>query len=131
MSQLLKIEDLTCRYDNEDIIAGLSLTLNEGDIGCLLGPSGCGKSTILRAIAGFHPVSAGSISLQNEVISSSNKSIAPEKRPVGMVFQDYALFPHMTIAQNVGSVEAYGIEFTGNFKPEVFESLGVRSICFD
>jgi len=105
MPPLLKIDKLTCRYDSTDIIAGLSLSLNEGDIGCLLGPSGCGKSTILRAIAGFHPVSKGEISLRDKVISSENQSLAPEKRPVGMVFQDYALFPHMTIAQNI----AYGL----------------------
>ncbi len=102
MPPLLSIDNLTCRYDSTDIIAGLSLKLNEGDIACLLGPSGCGKSTILRAIAGFHPASKGSISLRDQIISSENESLAPEKRPVGMVFQDYALFPHMTIAQNIG-----------------------------
>lgn len=102
MPQLLRIDNLTCRYDSTDIIAGLSLTLNEGDIGCLLGPSGCGKSTILRAIAGFHPVSKGQIRLRDNIISAEGKSVTPESRPVGMVFQDYALFPHMTIAQNIG-----------------------------
>lgn len=112
MTQLLKIDDLTCRYDEQDVIAGLSLTLNEGDIGCLLGPSGCGKSTILRAIAGFHPVSGGTISLKDDIISSSKHNVVPEKRPVGMVFQDYALFPHMTIAQNVG----YGLHKLANKK---------------
>ncbi len=126
MAQLLKIEDLTCSYDNEDIITGLSLGLNEGDIGCLLGPSGCGKSTILRAIAGFHPVSKGSISLQGSVISSSNTNIAPEKRPVGMVFQDYALFPHMTLAQNVG----YGLHKlpTNKRKAKVAEMLDLVNL---
>src|SRR5690606_41046248 len=80
----------------------LSLSLPAGHIGCLLGESGCGKTTILRAIAGFEPVRAGQISLDGTVISSPTVQVAPELRRVGMMFQDYALFPHLTAAQNVG-----------------------------
>ncbi|MCH3032018.1 ATP-binding cassette domain-containing protein, partial [Listeria monocytogenes] len=76
--------------------------LNAGDIGCLLGPSGCGKTTTLRAIAGFEPVLAGQIELGGEVISRPGFTLAPEKRRIGMVFQDYALFPHLSVADNVG-----------------------------
>ncbi|PIE43808.1 MAG: iron ABC transporter ATP-binding protein [Gammaproteobacteria bacterium] len=78
------------------------MSLSHGDIGCLLGPSGCGKSTALRAIAGFHAVSEGSISLNSQQISSPEHMVVPEKRNIGMVFQDYALFPHLTVFENIG-----------------------------
>jgi iron(III) transport system ATP-binding protein len=87
------------------VVSELNLHLNAGDIGCLLGPSGCGKTTTLRAIAGFEAVQAGEISLAGQVISRPGFTLAPEKRRIGMVFQDYALFPHLTVAQNV----AFGI----------------------
>jgi iron(III) transport system ATP-binding protein len=77
------------------------MQLRHGRIGCLLGPSGCGKSTVLRAICGFEPIQAGEITLDKQVVSSPNTTLAPEKRRVGVVFQDYALFPHLTNAQNV------------------------------
>jgi iron(III) transport system ATP-binding protein len=80
----------------------VSFHLKRGDIGCVLGASGCGKTTVLRAIAGFEPLSAGSIRLSERVISSPNELVPPEQREVGMMFQDYALFPHLTVAKNVG-----------------------------
>jgi iron(III) transport system ATP-binding protein len=83
-------------------VAGVSLRLAAGEMGVLIGPSGCGKTTLLRAIAGLEPVSAGSIRIEQETVSSATVQIAPEKRRVGMVFQDYALFPHMDVATNVG-----------------------------
>ncbi|MDM0043898.1 ABC transporter ATP-binding protein [Variovorax dokdonensis] len=79
-----------------------SLELPAGHIGCLLGPSGCGKTTVLRAIAGFEPVSSGSIQLGDHLLSSPVVHVAPEKRRVGMMFQEYALFPHLDVASNVG-----------------------------
>lgn len=88
------------------MVQDLDLHLNAGDIGCLLGPSGCGKTTTLRAIAGFEPVLAGQIELGGEVISRPGFTLAPEKRRIGMVFQDYALFPHLDIAANV----AFGLK---------------------
>ncbi len=107
MSQplLLNLRNLACGYGEARIVQNLDLHLNAGDIGCLLGSSGCGKTTTLRAIAGFEPVHAGEISLAGEVISKAGFTLAPEKRRIGMVFQDYALFPHLTVAQNV----AFGI----------------------
>jgi iron(III) transport system ATP-binding protein len=104
-SLLLQLRDLACGYHGQQVVQHLNLHLNAGDIGCLLGPSGCGKTTTLRAIAGFEPVHAGSIELAGEVISSPGFTLAPEKRRIGMVFQDYALFPHLTVAENV----AFGI----------------------
>ncbi|MEL3921723.1 ABC transporter ATP-binding protein, partial [Aeromonas enteropelogenes] len=83
-----------------------SLALAAGDIACLFGPSGCGKTTVLRAIAGFEPVRAGSIRLGDALLSSSQIHLPPEQRRVGMMFQEYALFPHLSVLDNV----AYGLK---------------------
>lgn len=99
---LLEVNNLSCGYGGDSVVRDINLALSQGDIGCLLGPSGCGKSTILRALAGFLPLTQGEIRLQGQAISLPGRSLAPEKRRIGMVFQDYALFPHMTIAENVG-----------------------------
>ncbi|MBN0266698.1 ATP-binding cassette domain-containing protein, partial [Pseudomonas aeruginosa] len=96
------LKDLACGYASQKVVQDLDLHLNAVDIGCLLGPSGCGKTTTLRAIAGFEPVLAGQIELGGEVISRPGFTLAPEKRRIGMVFQDYALFPHLSVADNVG-----------------------------
>jgi iron(III) transport system ATP-binding protein len=89
-------------YGANRVVRGLDFTLAEGQIGCLLGPSGCGKTTVLRCIAGFEPVTAGSIALSGHVVSAPGRVTPPEERRIGMVFQDYALFPHLTVAGNVG-----------------------------
>lgn len=81
------------------------LIVEEGAIVSLLGPSGCGKTTALRAIAGFEPPDAGSVSIGGRTVFSDGVDVPPEKRRVGMVFQEYALFPHMTVADNIG----YGV----------------------
>ncbi|WP_166269124.1 ABC transporter ATP-binding protein [Marinobacter caseinilyticus] len=99
---LLRVKNLSCGYGDEPVVHNVSFALGQGDIGCLLGPSGCGKSTILRALAGFLSISSGEIQLESSVISLPGKTQAPEKRRIGMVFQDYALFPHLTIADNIG-----------------------------
>ncbi|MEZ5536151.1 MAG: ABC transporter ATP-binding protein [Thiolinea sp.] len=97
----LTLKNISVKYGRTTVVHDISLTVNNGDIGCLLGPSGCGKTTLLRAIAGFEPVSAGQIQLGEQLISSADKHLAPEQRNIGMVFQDYALFPHLTIADNI------------------------------
>jgi iron(III) transport system ATP-binding protein len=102
---LLKLKNLACGYQDQRVVQDLNLHLNAGDIGCLLGSSGCGKTTTLRAIAGFEPVHEGEIILDGEIISRAGYTLAPEKRRIGMVFQDYALFPHLTVAENI----AFGI----------------------
>ena len=86
-------------------VHGVSLGLHAGDIGVLIGPSGCGKTTLLRAVAGLEPVSSGEIRLTKSVVSSATLSVPPEQRRIGMVFQDYALFPHLSVGRNV----AFGI----------------------
>jgi len=98
---LLAISALRHAYGSNEVIRDLSLTLNRGTIGCLLGASGCGKTTVLRCIAGFDPVQAGEISLNGQIVSQRGVLLPTEARHVGMVFQDYALFPHLTVAENI------------------------------
>lgn len=102
MDTLLKLHQVRHAYGKQTTINYLSFDLEKGEIGCLLGPSGCGKTTVLRCIAGFEPLTAGEILLNGIMVSCANFSLPPEQRRVGMVFQDYALFPHLTIAENVG-----------------------------
>ena len=83
------------------VLRDVSLGIDAGAMVCLLGPSGCGKTTLLRLIAGFEEPDAGTIALEGRQVSAPGRVVAPEKRQVGMVFQDYALFPHMTVAQNI------------------------------
>jgi iron(III) transport system ATP-binding protein len=97
----LMLDAVSQSYGTRQIIAELSFSLNKGEIGCLLGPSGCGKTTALRCISGFEPIQAGAVLIGGEVVSRPGWMLAAEKRRVGMVFQDYALFPHLTVAKNV------------------------------
>ncbi len=92
---------IECRHDGRAVVQDMSLHVRRGGLVCLLGPSGCGKTTVLRAIAGFQALSAGEIVLNGRVVSRPGLTLPPERRRVGMVFQDYALFPHLTVAQNV------------------------------
>src|SRR5690625_1769257 len=106
MSAFLHIDSIHLAYPGptglKTVVDELSLSLSRGEIGCLLGASGCGKTTVLRAIAGFEPVRSGSIVLGDETLSAPGFMVAPEKRQVGMMFQDYALFPHLNVIQNIG-----------------------------
>ncbi|MDZ4263573.1 MAG: ABC transporter ATP-binding protein, partial [Pseudomonadota bacterium] len=102
MKPLLTLNNISQRYGATVVVDGLSLTLERGRIGCLLGPSGCGKTTVLRCIAGFEEISGGEIMLNDAVVSSTQLHLPPEQRRIGMVFQDYALFPHLTAEQNIG-----------------------------
>jgi iron(III) transport system ATP-binding protein len=100
MSQL-QLESVRIAYGATEVVRDLSLSLERGHIGCLLGPSGCGKTTILRAIAGFERLTAGRVAINGETVSTPQQHRAPEQRRVGMVFQDFALFPHLSVADNV------------------------------
>ncbi|MDH5485546.1 MAG: ABC transporter ATP-binding protein [Gammaproteobacteria bacterium] len=102
----LEIKHASVAYADKPVINDVSLELEAGTIGCLLGPSGCGKTSLLRAIAGFEPLSAGEIQLQGRVVSRPGNTLAPEQRKVGMVFQDFALFPHLNVGKNV----AFGLK---------------------
>lgn len=101
----LKLDNISLAYHTPDglktVVNHLDLAVDKGHIGCLLGASGCGKTTVLRAIAGFEPLRAGSIHLDDKLLSSADSMVVPEKRNVGMMFQDYALFPHLSIEKNI------------------------------
>lgn len=99
---VLELRSVLCTYGAErPAIIDISFAALEGEIICLLGPSGCGKTTTLRAIAGFEPVTAGEIRLEGRLVSSPGHLIPTEQRRIGMVFQEYALFPHMRVQDNV------------------------------
>ena len=97
----LEIKNLDIAYGKKQIIFGFDFELDECQIGCLLGPSGCGKTTVLRSIAGFEQPSRGEISLNGKKLSGFKTHVDPEKRHIGMVFQDIALFPHLSVEENI------------------------------
>jgi len=102
MNKLLEVTDAVIGYGGAPVVRQVSFALEPGRIGCLLGPSGCGKTTLLRAIAGFEILQGGEIRMRGQVVSHTGWSLPPEQRRVGMVFQDFALFPHLKIGDNIG-----------------------------
>lgn len=103
---LLQLDAIERHFDNDCALDGLSLSVHEGELLTLLGPSGCGKTTTLRCIAGLERLDAGQIILDGMVVADATTSVPPERRDVGLVFQDFALFPHLTAAENI----AFGID---------------------
>jgi iron(III) transport system ATP-binding protein len=99
---VLELDRVSHAYGRSEVVHALSLSLPRGAIGCLLGPSGSGKTTVLRVIAGFEPVSGGELRLNGAVVSAPSVCVPPERRSVGVVFQEHALFPHLRVAENVG-----------------------------
>ena len=104
LAMFLNVDRLQVHYPGrpQAAVNQVSLRLQPGEMGVLIGPSGCGKTTLLRAIAGLEPVSGGQIQLAHQVISSVHTQVPPEARRMGMVFQDYALFPHLNVQDNIG-----------------------------
>lgn len=98
---MLELIDVRHRYADAPVLRDISLVLGEGRIGCLLGPSGCGKTTALRAIAGFERIESGEIRTAGALLSAVDAHEPPERRRIGMVFQDYALLPHLDARDNV------------------------------
>lgn len=98
----LELEGIVQRYGSHTVVNGVGFKVETGSIACLLGPSGCGKTTLLRCIAGFEEISSGEIRVEGRLVSSAASRVPPEGRRIGMVFQDYALFPHLTVTENVG-----------------------------
>ncbi len=97
----LTVQSLTRRFGATRVVDDLSLSVAAGQVACLLGPSGCGKSTTLRMIAGVEPADAGIIAIDGTPVQDATTFTPPERRGVGLMFQDFALFPHLTVAQNV------------------------------
>jgi iron(III) transport system ATP-binding protein len=110
----LELDGLTKRYAGAPVVNDVSLSVEKGQLVCLLGPSGCGKTTTLRLIAGFLEPDGGAIRVGGKRISAPGDSEAPERRNMSMIFQSYALWPHMTVFDNV----AYGLKLRGLSKSE-------------
>ena len=116
----LEVKEVAVAYDGCTVIEGIDFSLQPGEIGCLLGPSGCGKTSLLRAIAGFEPIVRGEICLHGKTVSVPGLCLATEKRRVGMVFQDFALFPHLNVEKNI----SFGLKhLTGKQRDERVDEL--------
>lgn len=98
---LLKIENLTKEYEGQEILDGIHLEVKKGDVLVVVGPSGCGKSTLLRCINALEPIQGGTIKLQGMDIRKGSKNITTLRQKIGMVFQSYELFPHLTVIDNI------------------------------
>lgn len=102
MSQaLIELNAVDLAYDEKRVLEGVSFSIQRGEITCILGPSGSGKTSLLRALAGFMQVAGGQININERCVASVKTMVPPQERSLGLVFQDFALFPHMTVQQNV------------------------------
>ena len=98
----LHVSDLTRRFGGREVVSDVSLVVAPGQVTCLLGPSGCGKSTTLRLIAGIDRQDKGRVAVDGRVLSDARLHNPPETRSIGLMFQDFALFPHLSVADNIG-----------------------------
>lgn len=105
--EILKIDNLYKSFGKTEVLKGISLSLKEGEIISILGESGCGKSSLLGCIAGFFEINDGSIYIGGKLVASKSVYLAPQERDVGVLFQDYALFPHLNVEENI----CFGISF--------------------
>lgn len=120
IAPILELQDISIKLQQHLIVDNVGFSITAGEIGCLLGPSGCGKTTLLRAIAGFENPSNGQIILSGQCIANPKQSLIPEKRNIGMVFQDLALFPHLNVFKNI----AFGLKgMSGSAVSERVEQL--------
>ena len=101
MTCVLSFRDVSCQFDNQRVVDAVSFDVAPGEIVCLLGPSGCGKTTSLRLAGGMETPDSGEILIAGETVSTPRHVVPPEKRNIGFLFQDYALFPHLTVLENI------------------------------
>ncbi|WP_120966085.1 ATP-binding cassette domain-containing protein [Comamonas sp. lk] len=132
MTASLRIAQLHLAYETpkglHTVVQGFDLQVPAGHIASLLGPSGCGKTSVLRAIAGFEPVRAGSVHLGEVLLSGPQVHLSPEQRHVGMMFQEYGLFPHLTAAQNVGfGLRRMGAAERGQRVQQMLDMVGLAA----
>jgi iron(III) transport system ATP-binding protein len=126
----LELRDLRIKYGDVEAVKGISFSIQPGEFLTLLGPSGCGKTTTLRCIAGLESPSAGSITLDGAVIASEQKQLPPEKRGINMVFQSYAVWPHMTVTKNVGyGLKGLDRKVVASRVAEVLELVGLSKFA--
>ena len=129
MTTLLEIIEIECRYQKSTVVQSLSFHVKHNSLVSLLGPSGCGKTTALRAIAGLEPIYHGQIKLRDEVVSRPGFTRPPEKRQLAMVFQDYALFPHMDVTANVSfGVRNVSKKIQQKMADEMLEIVGLSNM---
>ncbi len=124
MSALVALRGVSKSFGSTEAVTDLDLELKEGEFHTILGPSGCGKTTALRLIAGFERPERGSVWIDDEVVAGDGRMVAPERRRVGMVFQDFALFPHLDVAANVG----YGREVRPGRVAELLSLVGLSGM---
>ncbi len=129
MSALLEVKELYSGYQGRPVIHGVSFHVNRGSLVCFLGPSGCGKTTVLRAVAGLETILAGEILLDGRHVSLPHTTVPPERRNVGMVFQDDTLFPHLTVADNVTfGVRRKGARSPASVAKEMLDIVGLADL---
>ena len=128
----IEIEAVDKSFGDTQVLRSISLSIKAGEFVAVLGPSGCGKTTLLRALAGFEPIDRGSIRIGDTLLSGEGQHMPPEDRGIGVVFQNYALWPHMTVAGNVG----YGLKVKGlprqereNRTERVLETVGLTDFA--
>lgn len=124
----LSLTKISHRFGDLLAVDGATLSAASGEIVCLFGPSGCGKTTLLRLAAGLEPLQAGEVALDREIIAAPGRETPPEKRPIGFVFQDYVLFPHLTVQKNI----AFGLKGVRNAKALIaaqLEALGIADLA--
>lgn len=129
MSHLLDLHGVRHAYDDREVLDNLTFSVAKGSIACLLGASGCGKTTVLRAIAGLEPITGGEILLHGQMMSRPGWTVPAERRRIGMVFQDYALFPHLTVSRNIAfGLRGIPADQSRGRVDELLETVGLEAV---
>jgi ABC-type Fe3+/spermidine/putrescine transport system ATPase subunit len=127
---ILEVKNLNFSYEDTPILSDINFSLKKSEILCILGPSGCGKTTLLQCLSGFEAIEEGEIIYNSKVVSSKNDLVSPEKRKMGLVFQDYALFPHMNVKENIlFALRKESKEVKEETLSRVLELVGLKNKC--